>query len=128
MVAESSQPPEPARFPLAISAMIAKLERTYQFREPDEVRAFLAIHPEIGDLALTAAVKIAEYLPIQDQLVLEFFRDPEDDEDDGQLFALVPTRLPPMEVRSLMDQLLRDWLLEVIRPTGLLFNVGVEYR
>jgi hypothetical protein len=107
---------------------IAELERRYRFREPEEVRAFLLAHPEVLDLVVEAAAKIPEFLPIDEGIELEVVRDPEDEHDPGELFAIVPTRLEPVDVRPRMHRLLREWLVDAGRPFGLLFNVGVEYR
>lgn len=107
---------------------ITKLEGRYQFREPYTARAFLLAHPEMIDLAFQASVKIPEFLPADEGLVLEVTRDPEDVDDHEELFAIVPTRADYREIERLLERLLREWLIDAGRPVGLLFNVGVEYR
>jgi len=107
---------------------IGTLEDRYQFREPDAVRAFLVAHPEVINLALQASSKIPELLPVDEGLALEVSREPEDVDDPGQLFAIVPTCLDPGDVRPYMDRLLDEWLVTAGRPVGLLFNVDVEYQ
>ena len=120
-----AKPAQPADRP---PPTVAELEAIYQFREPAEVRAFLTAHPEVLPVAAEAASKISEFVPVEERLVLEFGRDPEDEDDEGQVFALVPTRLDPDEIRPGFDRFLRDWLVEAGRSVGLLFNVGIEYR
>ena len=122
MVTKPAQPADPS------PPTIAELESIYQFREPAEVRAFLAAHPKVRAVAAEAASKIPEFVPVEEQLILTFGRDPEDEDDEGHVFALVPTRLEPGEIRPPFNRFVRDWLVEAGRPVGLLFNVGIEYR
>ena len=121
MVAKPAQPAD--RMPT-----IAELETIYQFREPEEVRAFLAAHPEVRAVAAEAASKISEFVPVEERLVLEFGRDPEDEDDEGQVFALIPTRLDPAAIRSRFNGFEREWLVDAGRAVGLLFHVGLEHR
>ena len=108
---------------------IQQLERLYEFREPEEVRAFLAKNPDLVNLVIEAAAKIPEFLPPDGRIVLEVVPDLEDEEGEGdELFALVPTRMPWKEVWPRYHRLEREWLIfSPGRITGR-FNVGPEYR
>ena len=108
--------------------LIASVEDRYLLREPEQVLAFLAAHPDVLDLVMEASTKTPEFLTADDSISLEFARDPEDMSDPGQVFAVVPTKLAPRQVRPGLDRLLREWLNDAGRRTGLLFNVDVEYR
>jgi len=122
MVAKPAQPIDPS------SATIAELETIYQFREPDDVRAFLAAHPELLDLLVEGASKIPEFLASGDPIALEVLRDPEDEGDDGELFAIVLTSMEPKDVRPRLYRLDREWLIDAGRPHAGRFNVTVEYH
>jgi hypothetical protein len=106
---------------------IQQIERLYEFREPEAVRAFLAKNPDLIDLLVEAAVKIPEFLPPDGRIVLEVVWDPEDeDEEDDELFALVPTRMPWEEVLPRYRRLVREWLVPTARFAIGRFNVGPE--
>jgi hypothetical protein len=107
---------------------IAAIERLYEFREPEEVRAFLAKNPDLIGLLVEAAAMIPEFLPPDGRIVLEVVWDPEDEEEDDELFALVPTKLEPEDVRPMMDRLRRTWLIPRARHAVGRFNVGPAYR
>ena len=109
------------------SEAIEAVERLYAFREPDEVRAFLAKNLDLIDLLVEAAEKIPEFLSPDGRIVLDVLWD-RDEVDDDELFALVPTRLRWEEVRPLMERLDRTWLIEAGRFAAGRFNVDVEYR
>lgn len=111
-----------------IAAAIDALERVYEFREPGEVRAFLAEHPDLLPLVVEAAAKIPEFLPSDLGIALDVVWEPEDEDDGGELFALVPTELAPEDVRSRLALLDREWLIEAGRFAAGRFNVNVEYR
>jgi hypothetical protein len=126
--ADRPSPTTPLSGDAAALETIAELERRYRFREPEEVRAFLLAHPAVLDLVVQASAKIPEFLPVGDPLELHVVRDPEEDEDDGELFVIVPTRAEPEDIEPLLERFDRAWLIPAIRPVGLLFNVGIEYR
>ena len=108
-----------------------QIERLYEFREPEEVRAFFAKNPDLIDLVIEAAAKIPEFLPPDGQIVLEVVWDPDDDDDEGEndrLFAIAPTRLAWPDVRPRLGRLTREWLIPVARSSGGRFGVDIEYR
>lgn len=108
---------------------IDAIERLYEFREPDEVRMYLTKNPDLLDLLNEAAVKIPEFLPPDGPIVLEVVWDPEDEEgEDDELFALVPTKLEPEDVRPMMDRMRREWLIGTPGRRASRFNVGPRYH
>ena len=114
-----------------VAKAIEAVERLYEFREPEKVRAFLAKNPDLIDLVIEAAAKIPEFLPPDGQIVLEVVWDPDDDDEAGendQLFAIAPTRLAWPDVRPWLDRLTREWLIPVARSSGGRFSVDIEYR
>ena len=121
MVARDAQPADPS------PATIADLEAIYQFREPDAVRSFLAAHPEILDVVIEAASKIPEFLPVEEPPVLELVRDHDDEDDDGDLFAVVSTRLEPEDLRPRMAEFRTAWLVDAVCRAQGRFNVGILY-
>jgi hypothetical protein len=112
------------------SATIDTLEALYQFREPDEVRAYLARNPDLIDLLVDASTKIPEFLPTDGSMILEVVWDPDDEEEEenDELVAVVPTRLKWDEVRPRLDRLTREWLIPTARFAAGRFIVDVEYR
>ncbi len=119
---------DPARVDTAMQQMIASVEERYLLREPEQVRTFLAAHPDVLKVVMQASTKTPEFLTDDAPILLEVVRDHEDMNDSGQVFAVVPTKLTPGQVRPKYDRLLREWLNDAGRRTGLLFNVDVEYR
>jgi len=113
---------------LTAPATIDVLDHLFEFREPDEVRAYLAKHPDLLDLLHEAATRIPEFLPPDRPIVLEMLWDPEDDDDEGELFAVVRTRSDGEATRLGYDRLLREWLVPAGRFAAGRFNVGIEYH
>jgi len=112
----------------AMQQMIASVEECYLLREPEQVRSFLAAHPEVLDLVIEAAVKIPEFLPVDRPVELRLIRDLDDGDVGGDLSAIVSTRREPGEVEPLIERLDRGWLIPAVQGDGLRFNVGIEYR
>lgn len=48
------------RVDTAMQQMIAGVEERYLLREPEQVRAFLAAHPDVLEIVVEAAAKIPE--------------------------------------------------------------------
>lgn len=111
-----------------VAAAIDAIERVFELRQPEEVRAYLAGNPDLLGLVGEAASEIPEFLPPSGSIILEMLWDPEDEEDAGELFAVVPTDLGWEAVRPRMDRLLREWLIDAGRFAAGRFNVGVEFR
>ena len=110
------------------SALIDTLEQTFQFRQRDVVRAYLANHPDLLNLVLEASTRVPNYLPIDRPMALAVLWDPDDEDGDGQLYAVVVTHREPEEIRPRIEQMDREWLIAAFRPAGDRFNVAVEYH
>jgi len=107
-------------------AVAASLDRSYTFRDREDVTAFLVEHPALPDLLVEASSRIARLFPLPQPLALEVFHNIEE-EDEGILFIVVPTKLVPDEALRLLDRLEDDWLIDAVRRTGGRFNVNTEY-
>ncbi len=107
--------------------VIERIAARYDFRGDGVPDAVTDAGPEVAALLLEAADQIAAYFGQQTTVVLEFFSDPDDEDDPGELFALIQTTLPLEQARPLMAQF-RDewWLLAISRARGSL-NIGQEY-
>lgn len=104
----------------------ASLDRSYTFRDRDDVTAFLADHPSLPDLLVEASSQIARLFPLPQPLALEVFHNLEE-EAEGILFVVIPTKLAPDEALRLLTRLEDDWLVDAVRRTGGRFNVNTEY-
>lgn len=107
-------------------AVAASLDRTYTFRDREDVAAFLAEHPSLADLLVEASSRIARLFPLPQPLALEVFHNLEE-EDEGILFVVVPTKLAPEEALRRLDRLRDEWLVDAVRRTRGRFNVNTEY-
>lgn len=107
---------------------IAALETTFRFRDRDAVVAYLAANPDLIDLLWDAAAQIPRFIEPAEPIILEFFADPEDEADPGEIFALVPTSNDWDTVQPRLDRLDREWLIDAGRFAAGRFNVDVEFR
>jgi len=110
-----------------VEDQIGELAALYRFRQPNEVRAYLTANPDLLPLVHEAASKIPDFLAPGGELVLEYFSNPEEEDDVG-LFAVVPTRWKHDEVQPGLNRPTREWLVDAGRTAGNRFNVGVEFR
>jgi|GEM_PF-2892399 len=109
-------------------ATIDDLERLYRFRNRDVVRSYLAQHLDIVDAVAEAATVIPQFLPGHQPIELEVVRDADEDEPEGDLFAIVKTHRAPDEMRPLLGKLRREWLIPFVQRFDGRFNVGLEYQ
>lgn len=107
---------------------IAELERHYEFRQPEEVRAFLMSHPDVLPVVEEATRMIPRSIPTDDQLALDVTRDPEDEDDNGMLYAVLTTSLAPEDTAPYRAELEQAWLLNAFRRAGGWFNVHITSR
>jgi len=113
---------------LSVEAQIDELGTAYEFRAPDEIRAYLMANPDLLPLVREAATKLRTSLPGDGTLALDVVVDPGDETDPGELFAVYRTTLEPAAIRPAFNRLTREWLV----PTGPAsvgrFNINIEYR
>ena len=100
----------------------------YELREPGAIQAFVDRHPEIVDVLIEAAWRIPESLPSDERVALDLVQVPDDDDDgNGELFAIVRTRLGAEEIRPSLTRMQEGWLIDAGRRAGGHFNVHVEF-
>ncbi len=107
---------------------IAALEGVYQFRGRDEVTAYVAANPDLVELLLDGARQIPTFVVPSEPIILEVVVDPEDEADEGELFAVIPTTDEWEAVLPRLLRLQREWLIDAARHAVGRFNVDVEYR
>ena len=97
----------------------------YVLRSPDEVTAYPRTCPQLVPLLLEAAEVIPRSVGPEAPLVLEILTDPEEDEPQPELFALVQTSLGPEAALDHLDRLGEDWWFEKVpdAPAVLVFDV-----
>ena len=71
---------------------------------------------------------IPRSIPTNERLVLDVTWDPEDEDDEGMLFAVVTTRVAPEDTEPYRADLERTWFLDAFRRAGGWFNVYLAYR
>lgn len=107
--------------------VIEALGRVYAVRDENDVRRFLAAHPDLLALLAEAPTNVPNLLATGHPLGIEVLRDTEDEGAEGVLFVTVPTHAPPEEAMPLMDELLRGWLLDATRRSQGRFNIAFAY-
>lgn len=91
------------------------LKNHYLFEEPEVIKRFLIINPDLTDILIEAYFiikKIWGDLPIY----LELHRDPE--EGWEELFIVIKSSYSPEEARSLMNKLEEEWYLDIMDKVG----------
>jgi len=106
---------------------IDDLEAVYRFRQPEEVRAYLAANPDLLHLLREAAATIPAFVTPTGALELEVFQNPEA-EDDTAIVPIVPVDRDGPSVLPAMDRLLREWQIDAARFAAGRFVVRHEYR
>lgn len=117
------------------AAPIALVLDHYCTRDPEEfeeVVRSLRRWPQVIPVLLEAARGIPRYFTPptvgpRPALVLEVVFDPEDEDDPGELFALIETRLKPEIALPLLDRFDDEWWLPISRDVGGLLNFAIEY-
>ena len=105
-----------------------RLTELFRFRGEQEVKAFLDKHDDLAPLLIEATAPIRRLFGEKTPVVLEVFRDPEAEEDESELFALIQTNLPVEEARGLRAQLDEEWWLENSARADCRLNIDVEFR
>lgn len=111
----------------AVERAIDALETIYVFREPDEVRDFLRRYPDLLPVLDEATERVAPLATGVGPAALEVVWDPDDDNDEGELFLVVPTVEQPEAVLPVLDRLQRNWLVDVAWSAQGRFNVALKY-
>lgn len=90
---------------------------------------FLRQHQALVPILIQVRTKFDEYFGITEfaRPRLEVFVDPEGENSEPSLFALVPTTLPFQEAVIRLDRLDEDWWLDQPSEVRCLMNIDVEY-
>lgn len=104
-----------------------KLAELYQFREEKEVERFLEENPYLIPLLIEARDQIAKYFGPETPVGLEVFHDWEDEEDEGELFALIQSKLPFEEACKRREKFTREWWLPNDARGRYRLNIDLEW-
>jgi len=109
----------------AIDPALARLARSYTFRDPVEVEAFLRANPELIPLLVEAAGIVPRYFGEDSALALEVFVDPEGHPEHKDLYALVGVAGSVSEKQSRLRRFDHEWWLDRApsSPGVLVFDV-----
>lgn len=97
-----------------IDAAWPALTAAYQIEDVDGVRAFLAAHPAVPDLLLEIREAVRPYFG-DDQMALRIFIDPEWEEAEPGLFAVVRTR--HRDALARLRSFDHEWWIEKLKAT-----------
>lgn len=103
------------------------LARSYEFRDPDAIVAFLHAHPEVIPPLVEAVEVVPRYFGTDTPLALEVERDREA-VDHIELFALIQTDLDVDPALASLHRFNYEWWLDVLPTANLLLAFGLEYR
>ena len=107
--------------------VMEQIAHHYRFRGDGVPEAVSNAGPEVAALLLEAADRIAASFGSGTNAVLEVFTDPEDEDDPGTLFVLVPTRLTSDQARPVMERFWYGWWLSAARGAHGHLNVDLEF-
>ena len=107
--------------------MIDDVEWLYAVPDWDGVRAFLLANPDVVPLVVEAAAEVRARWPEERSLALDILHDAEDETAAGELYAVVPTVLPPEEALPRMARFRQEWLNDAARRGKGRFNVVLAY-
>lgn len=91
-----------------------------------EVAAYLGQHPKLHDALEALNVQVNNVFG-KTELRLEMFKDPEDCDSTGKLFALIPTPLTAKEATPLLGRLDNEWWLDQPAEIHRLMSVDMQY-
>lgn len=90
---------------------INSLAREYEIRNPSKVAEFLSENLFLLDLLKEIPAQIRKIFGKKQNLLLEFFMNPEDS-NWHQLHVFIPTKLPPDKASSAMEKFEEDWWID----------------
>ena len=92
------------------------------------VSHYLDKHCFLVPLLREVDVKIRQYFDVDSPLTMEVVQDFESGSEEGdELFAMIPTTLPPEEALQRLWQLDEEWWLEASHRGRHRMNIGIEY-
>lgn len=105
---------------------IARLRRRTEFRDGEEVAAYLERHPWIASVLLDALDRIPEFFGDEAPVALEVFWDPEDAGHEA-LYALIQTGLPPDEALRQLKRFDEGWWLSALDRVRGDLTISLEF-
>ena len=92
------------------------------------VSYYLEMHPFLVPLLRDLEVKIRQYFEVDSLLVLEVVNDFESGSEEGdELFAMIPTTLPPESALQRLWRLDEEWWLEASRRGPHRMCINIKY-
>ncbi len=108
------------------AADIERLEVRSDFRGGDEIGLFLTQNPSVVSLLLEALDHLPSYFAPEAPLALELVYDHEDEDDPGDLYAIIRTPLEPEQAMPLFDRFADEWWREELGHVDR-FAFSLEY-
>ncbi len=105
---------------------IEQVEQHFQMRDADEVRSFLRENPEVTQIILDSLEPLTRIFVEIEQLVLEVFRDPEE-QGNCELVCSIVTRLTAEEALEKLDMFDEQWFLDNTERTHGLLNFRIDF-
>ena len=114
---------------MAIQDSLRSLARTFVLRDEEAVCRYLDIYPFLVPLLWEVDGKVRQYFDVDSPLILEMVKDFESGSEEGdELFAMIPTTLPPEEALQQRWHLYEEWWAEASRRGRYKMNIGIEYN
>lgn len=113
---------------MAIQDSVSSLARTFVFRDEEAVCRHLDKYPFLVPLLWEVDCKVRQCFDVDSPLILEVVKDFESgSEEDDELFAMIPTTLPPEEALQRRTHLFEEWWADASRRGRHMMNIGFEY-
>ena len=113
---------------MAIQDSLSSLARTFVFRDEAAVCRYLDMYPFLVPLLWEVDGKVRQCFDVASPLILEVVKDLESgSEEDDELFAMIPTTLPPMDARRKLRHLDENWWLEASRRGQHRMSINIRY-
>jgi hypothetical protein len=98
----------------------------FEFREEEQVRAYLDAHPEVVAIIVEARRKLPHFFGEAPAMTLDVLKDPEDP-DAESLFALIQTSLEPDRALPLLDEFNERWWRAASTAIEADIHFGLDY-
>ena len=113
---------------MAIQDTVSSLARTFTFGDEQAVSHYLDRHPFLVPLLWEVDVKARQYIDVVSPLILEVVKDFESGSEEGdELFAMIPTTLPPESALQRLWRLDEEWWLEASRRGPHRMCINIKY-
>jgi hypothetical protein len=113
---------------MAIQDSLRSLARTFVLRGEEAVCRYLDIYPFLVPLLWEVDGKVRQYFDVDSPLILEVVKDFESGSEEGdELFAMIPTTLPPAEARQRLRRFDENWWLEASRRGQHRMSINIRY-